>query len=424
MFPTGLIPAQLKDKDNRDLLYSTLFKANRTRARRILLDAYDKKNQYGFGACAAFGVVSSLEPLYRRILSPLFLYNNAKTYFCPYGMQEQGTTGAIIMKAAIKMGVVDEWMYPYKDYKEPMVFPPISEEAYQEGMKNKLDGYVVIDAKNREKAINEILDNLAHGKHFVVGMTVGLTSYFDPEELPNGDAIIAPPDGTFAGHMMEGNAIDLDLKYTFKRGYFKGRTFIGAVRCLQSYGTDEERESEFDEGGKKRYTKTGYVWIPLEYLFGTFEVVSGHPTVYVNEIFVPFKDIPFDIHKIDAGDANIRPYIKNSRTMLPLRFIGEVLGMNVLFTEHDRGITITDHNKTIRLTVGSNKMLIDHREVSIDVPPEIKDSRTFVPIRAVAEAFEAEVTFFHDEQRIEIKKDDLIIEMWIGRNEARRIKRL
>ena len=52
--------------------------------------------------------------------------------------------------------------------------------------------------------------------------------------------------------------------------------------------------------------------------------------------------------------------------------------------------------RMVTLTVGSQQMLIGNQKVTIDAKPFIVEGRTMVPLRAIAEAFEFEVTAVAD----------------------------
>ena len=105
--------------------------------------------------------------------------------------------------------------------------------------------------------------------------------------------------------------------------------------------------------------------------------------------------------------------------MLPIRFIGEALGVKVDYNEHTSGITMSRLGLLIKLSIESYDMQVNEENIPLDVAPEIRNSRTFVPIRAVAEAFGCDVQYFENERKVEIKTDEKIIEMWLDRNEAR-----
>jgi len=89
------------------------------------------------------------------------------------------------------------------------------------------------------------------------------------------------------------------------------------------------------------------------------------------------------------------PYIKNGRTMVPLRLIAEAFGATVEWIPETRGINISldlaSTKHTIGLQVGNPTAIVDGEVFALDVAPEIVNGRTFVPIRFIAEAFGSQV---------------------------------
>lgn len=99
-----------------------------------------------------------------------------------------------------------------------------------------------------------------------------------------------------------------------------------------------------------------------------------------------------------------RPFIKGDRTMVPLRAISEALGATVYWFNIDKRIQIVRYDTTLRMFIGLPGLDIYKIEgikqnktttVELDVPAfqgdESRDFRTFVPIRAIAEAFNANI---------------------------------
>lgn len=58
------------------------------------------------------------------------------------------------------------------------------------------------------------------------------------------------------------------------------------------------------------------------------------------------------------------------------------------------------------MKLGSNEILINDAAVVLDVPPMLVDSRTLVPVRAVAESFKAKVGWHQDSQTVTITSAD------------------
>jgi hypothetical protein len=79
------------------------------------------------------------------------------------------------------------------------------------------------------------------------------------------------------------------------------------------------------------------------------------------------------------------PFIKDGRTLLPVRVLVEVLGGTVQWNPSTRTATILLGSRTVALTIGSTTALVNGSPITLDVAPEIKNGRTFLPLRAVAE---------------------------------------
>jgi len=103
--------------------------------------------------------------------------------------------------------------------------------------------------------------------------------------------------------------------------------------------------------------------------------------------------------KMDAA-----PYISKGRTMVPLRFISEAFKAEVLWNSTKQEISIQDRDTMIILTIGSTNMEVNGQDIRLDVPPEIRTSRTFVPIRAISEALKAVVEWNAANQTVTIRR--------------------
>lgn len=119
------------------------------------------------------------------------------------------------------------------------------------------------------------------------------------------------------------------------------------------------------------------------------------------------RDIP--LNGIIVNDhivfSDVAPYIKNSRTYVPIRFIAEELGFDVKWDSKTKKVTMTDGKSTVEVTIGSKFMLVNGKKVTLDAPAEIKDQRTFVPLRAIAEAFGKKVEYSNDYRAVCIGDD-------------------
>lgn len=98
-------------------------------------------------------------------------------------------------------------------------------------------------------------------------------------------------------------------------------------------------------------------------------------------------------------------FIKDGRTMVPVRFISEALGLKVDWDQATRTVTVDEGAKAMKLTIGSKKIVrADGKETAIDVPAMIKGGRTMVPIRAIGELSGAKVDWNAANREVIIQK--------------------
>jgi len=99
-----------------------------------------------------------------------------------------------------------------------------------------------------------------------------------------------------------------------------------------------------------------------------------------------------------GGAMDVAPFIEDGRTFVPVRFIAEALGAEADWEPKDAAVevvTLTREDKTITIKIGGYSLEVKEGEevttITMDVAAMIKDSRTFLPFRFIAEAFGAEV---------------------------------
>ncbi len=84
------------------------------------------------------------------------------------------------------------------------------------------------------------------------------------------------------------------------------------------------------------------------------------------------------------------PYIKNSRTYLPIRYVAYAMGLtdaDIQWDEAAQMVTLTKGTTIVSLVIGNPVMFENGTPVTMDVAPEITNDRTCLPIAWVARAF-------------------------------------
>ena len=99
--------------------------------------------------------------------------------------------------------------------------------------------------------------------------------------------------------------------------------------------------------------------------------------------------------EIKAIDA--APIVENNRTFVPFRALAEAFGATVAYDEATQAVTAELNGVTVVMTIGSAEYTVNGEAKTADVAPFINGSRTMVPVRFVAEAFGINVTAVYGE---------------------------
>jgi len=99
--------------------------------------------------------------------------------------------------------------------------------------------------------------------------------------------------------------------------------------------------------------------------------------------------------------------IIDDRTMVPMRKIFEALGAVVEWDGDTKTITANTDDIVIVMQIDNVVMSVNEKEITLDVPPQLVDDRTLVPVRAVAEGLDAEVQWDGDTRTVIITKEEV-----------------
>ena len=99
---------------------------------------------------------------------------------------------------------------------------------------------------------------------------------------------------------------------------------------------------------------------------------------------------------------DVDPVLMNDRTMVPFRAIFEALGCTVSWDDENQVAIGKRNGKEIRLPIGSTRVTVAGVGLDLDQPAVLKDSRTLVPLRFVSEALGAQVKWDDPTQTVTI----------------------
>ena len=101
---------------------------------------------------------------------------------------------------------------------------------------------------------------------------------------------------------------------------------------------------------------------------------------------------------------DVAPKIVNERTMLPIRFIAEKLGASVDWVQESQTVIVELDDIKISLVIGENFAMVNNEKIELDSASFVEDGRTFLPIRFVMENLGADVLWNNDTQTVTITK--------------------
>ena len=106
----------------------------------------------------------------------------------------------------------------------------------------------------------------------------------------------------------------------------------------------------------------------------TVKLTIGSTTAYINGA----------AQTLDAAPIN-----RNNRTMLPVRFLANAFGVaneGIKWDAATRTATLTNTTTTIVVTIDAPTMTVNGQTVALDSPAIIESNRTYLPVRAIANA--------------------------------------
>ena len=90
--------------------------------------------------------------------------------------------------------------------------------------------------------------------------------------------------------------------------------------------------------------------------------------------------------------GDVKPFIDDAyRTQAPFRMISEALGCVVEWEEDTQKVTCTKEGYMVEMFIGNSTYWVNGQPLVMDTAPQLRDSRTFIPVRALAEALGCEV---------------------------------
>lgn len=104
---------------------------------------------------------------------------------------------------------------------------------------------------------------------------------------------------------------------------------------------------------------------------------------------------------------DVEPIIYKDRTMVPMRQIFEKYGMNIKWNNNNRTVISYNESTQIKLKINDNKVYVNGKLITLDSEPIIRSDRTLVPLRFISELLDMTVSWDHVNRSVYINNFDI-----------------
>jgi len=352
--------------------------------------------QGGLGSCGAMATARALSRVFGFPVSTLWIFILAK--LAEDSFHTEGLTFNSLVYVSCEFGVIPEWMLTYRDdidwSNKQALKNMLTPEMYEFAANHRVRGAIKLSSSLEiRKALS--------AKHPVIW---GATISKDFRNDEDGHVLLSGISA--GGHAM--NLPNFDTNWVYKFDEYS-QPDVGFQHIDQTWDIENRVWGDDSKGH-----------ISFRALDSEITIIPGQPGFKLwNECyaFVPFKRdygnmiIPQRVVKLFIGRtdyevdgismiSDVAPYIKDGRTMIPLRVVSEGLDFDVEWLESTRDIVIGDTFGKIKLRVGSTNIYMKSivqkldwvkSEMVMDVPVEIISGRSFVPARFISNKMSCEV---------------------------------
>ena len=232
-----------------------------------------------------------------------------------------------------------------------------------------------IDADNKESGFK--IERMAAGEEYtqvgIVGPNSNPVGAIGPNF--NTEGIIGPnfnTEGAIGPNFNSVGAIGPNFNTCYNVGLLPDTTYYYRVYA-------------FNETGASAYSNEVSVQTPAE------GAATAEIRLYIGQKTYMDRD--------SAREMDVSPMIRESRTLLPVRYVAELLGAVVRWEAAEQKVIIVRGGRSVELWINRSSAKVNGQEIPIDqtnsnvTPVIVPPGRTMLPVRFIAESLECEVTW-------------------------------
>ena len=141
----------------------------------------------------------------------------------------------------------------------------------------------------------------------------------------------------------------------------------------------------------------------------------------MNTIVFASDDVKIKVNGTLLQDA--QAVLKDGSTLLPVRSVGTALGGEVTWDNATKTASIDKDGTFVSITIGQKNITVNGTKQTISTPAQVINGRTYVPLRALGEALDCDITWVNATKTVEITQqvDPSEYKVWYEVDELGRI---
>lgn len=128
---------------------------------------------------------------------------------------------------------------------------------------------------------------------------------------------------------------------------------------------------------------------PKKPLYASLDALENLPVVKLNDTILAFEE---------------PPVMENDRILVPMRFLFEQMGAEVSWDNDTQTATVSQNNRNILFTINRATAQINDRLATMEVPAQLINNKTYVPLRFLSENLSYKVEW-DEEQNMAVITD-------------------